>query len=70
VKIQYAPNGDIHIAYTIVGDGPLDLIVVSGAITNLEVLWENPDYRRFYEALGTFARVILRRRRIQTGHAL
>jgi pimeloyl-ACP methyl ester carboxylesterase len=59
VKIQYARNGDVHIAYTIVGDGPLDLIVVSGAITNLEVLWENPDYRRFHEELGTFARVIL-----------
>jgi class 3 adenylate cyclase len=59
VKIQYARNGDIHIAYTIVGEGPLDLVVVSGALTNLEVLWENPDYRRFHEGLGAFARVIL-----------
>ena len=59
MKIQYARNGDVHIAYTVVGDGPVDVVVVSGAITNLEVLWDNPDYRQFYEALGTFARVIL-----------
>jgi pimeloyl-ACP methyl ester carboxylesterase/8-oxo-dGTP pyrophosphatase MutT (NUDIX family) len=59
VNIQYARNGDLHIAYRVVGDGPVDLVVVAGSITNLEVLWENPDYRRFYETLGDFARVIV-----------
>src|SRR5439155_8844102 len=58
-ETRYATNGDIHIAYQVVGDGPLDLVYVAGAITNLDVLWENPDYRRFCERLASFTRLIL-----------
>ncbi|HEX6663791.1 MAG TPA: adenylate/guanylate cyclase domain-containing protein [Gaiellaceae bacterium] len=57
--IRYAQNGDVHIAYRVVGDGPLDLMLVAGAITNLDVLWEMPDYRRFCEELASFSRLIL-----------
>jgi class 3 adenylate cyclase len=57
--IRYAQNGDVHIAYRVVGDGPLDLVFVAGAITNLDVLWEMPDYRRFCEDLASFSRLIL-----------
>jgi class 3 adenylate cyclase len=57
--IQYAANGDVHIAYQVLGDGPLDLVFVAGAITNLEVLWEMSDYRRACERLASFARLIL-----------
>jgi pimeloyl-ACP methyl ester carboxylesterase len=57
--IQYAANGDIHIAYRIVGDGPLDLVIVAGAITNLELLWDLPEYRSLMEKLASFARVIM-----------
>jgi hypothetical protein len=44
--ISYATNGDIHLAYRTVGDGPHDLVLVGGAMTNLEVLWDVPEYRR------------------------
>ena len=54
--IQYAANGDVHIAYQVLGDGPLDLVFVAGAITNLEVLWEMSDYRRACERLASFSR--------------
>ena len=57
--IQYAANGDVHLAYQVLGDGPLDLVFVAGAITNLEVLWEMSDYRRACERLASFARLIL-----------
>jgi class 3 adenylate cyclase len=57
--IRYAQSGDVHIAYRVVGDGPLDLMLVAGAITNLDVLWEMPDYRRFCEDLASFSRLIL-----------
>jgi class 3 adenylate cyclase/esterase/lipase len=56
---HYAQNGDIHIAYWTIGDGPLDLVWVGGAISNLEVMWEDPDYRRFCERLASFTRLIL-----------
>ena len=56
--IRYAANGDIHLAYCTVGDGPLDLVLVHGSLTNLEVLWDIPEYRGYCERLASFARVI------------
>ena len=57
--IQYAANGDIHLAYQVIGDGPLDLVLRPGALTNLEVLWDIPDYRTSCERLASFSRLIL-----------
>jgi len=57
--VQYAANGDVHIAYRVLGEGPLDLVFVAGAITNLDVLWEMSDYRRACERLASFSRLIL-----------
>ena len=45
-------------AYTVSGEGPVDIVYVEGAFTHLEVSWEVPLYRRFCERLGEFARVI------------
>jgi pimeloyl-ACP methyl ester carboxylesterase len=56
---RYAENGEVHIAYQVLGEGPLDLICVMGSITNLNVLWEDPEYRRFCERLASFSRLIL-----------
>jgi class 3 adenylate cyclase len=56
--VQYAQSGDVHIAYRVLGDGPLDLVLVGGAITNLDVLWEFGDYRRACERMASFARLI------------
>jgi class 3 adenylate cyclase len=58
-RIDYARSGDVHIAYHVVGDGPLDIVFVDGFVTNRYVYWEEPWYRRFCERLGSFARVIL-----------
>jgi len=57
--IRYATNGDIHLAYQTIGDGPRDLVLVQGAITNLEVLWDIPEYRTYCEQLASFSRLIL-----------
>jgi pimeloyl-ACP methyl ester carboxylesterase len=57
--IRYARSGDVHVAYEVVGDGPVDIVCVEGSFTNRHVLWEQPSYRRFVERLGSFARVIL-----------
>ncbi|MGH2686846.1 MAG: adenylate/guanylate cyclase domain-containing protein [Actinomycetota bacterium] len=57
-KTHYARNGDVSIAYQIVGDGPFDLVVVPGSITHLEYFWTDPDCARFSERFASFARVI------------
>ncbi|HVP74479.1 MAG TPA: adenylate/guanylate cyclase domain-containing protein [Gaiellaceae bacterium] len=58
-QIAYARSGDVHVAYQVVGDGPVDIVLVGGFVTNLHVLWEDPGYRRFCERLGSFSRLLL-----------
>jgi class 3 adenylate cyclase/esterase/lipase len=57
-RTHYAKNGDIHIAYQVHGNGPFDLVLCGGSTTHLDVLWEEPAYRRFCEQLASFARLI------------
>lgn len=56
---RYAGNGDTRIAYQVVGHGPLDLVLVPGFPSNLEVLWEDPGYSRLVKRLSAFSRLIL-----------
>jgi pimeloyl-ACP methyl ester carboxylesterase len=58
-QIRYAKNGNVHIAYRVVGNGPLDLVVVPGWVSHLEAHWENPLVWRFAERLASFSRLIL-----------
>ena len=55
---RYARSGDTHIAYQVVGDGPLDLVFVMGWVSNLDYLWEGPS-ARFLTRLASFSRLIL-----------
>lgn len=58
-EIAYARNGNVNIAYQVVGDGPVDLAIVGGFVSHLEILWESPPTAHFLERLASFARVIL-----------
>jgi pimeloyl-ACP methyl ester carboxylesterase len=58
-ETRYARSGDVDIAYQVVGDGPIDLVVIPGWVSNVEVYWEEPSWARFTERLASFARVIL-----------
>ena len=40
VKTQYARSGDLHVAYQVVGEGPLDLVYVPGWVSHVELAWE------------------------------
>jgi pimeloyl-ACP methyl ester carboxylesterase/class 3 adenylate cyclase len=56
---RYALNGDVHIAYQVVGEGPIDLIYTAGIWSNLEIMWEWPAWARYLERLASFTRLIL-----------
>src|SRR6266851_208373 len=58
-ETRYAKSGDVHIAYQVVGDGPLDLIFVPGFVSNVELAWESPGPARFFSRLAAFSRLIL-----------
>jgi class 3 adenylate cyclase len=56
---HYAKSGDVRIAYQVVGDGPFDLVFVPGFISNLDLVWEEPNRARFFSRLASFSRLIL-----------
>ena len=56
---KFTQSGKVSIAYQVVGDGPLDLVVVPGFVSHLEQAWENPLYERFLWQLASFSRLIL-----------
>ena len=57
-KTRYAKSGDVHIAYQVVGEGPLDLVYVPGFVSHLEFEWEGPLSARFFQRLASFSRLI------------
>ena len=57
--VRFAQSGDVHVAYRVVGDGPIDLVYVQGTFTHLDVNWELPAYRRYCERLAEFTRLVL-----------
>ncbi len=57
---RYAVTDDgVHIAYQVVGDGPVDIVFVHAFVTHVELMWELPSFERLIRSLSSFARVIL-----------
>jgi class 3 adenylate cyclase len=57
-ETRYAKSGDVSIAYQVVGDGPMDLVLVPGFVSHLELDWEEPRSARFLGRLGSISRLI------------
>src|SRR3979490_1771700 len=57
-ETRYAQSGDVNIAYQVLGDGPIDIVLVPGLTSNIEMFHELPGYTATLESLGRFARVI------------
>jgi pimeloyl-ACP methyl ester carboxylesterase len=53
----------VHIAYQVLGSGPLDLVFVPGFVTNLEAVWQWPVSAAYLRRLATFSRVLIFDRR-------
>ena len=43
-ETRYARNGDVHIAYQVSGDGPIDVIMVPGFVSNVN--WPGNAFQR------------------------
>jgi class 3 adenylate cyclase len=57
--IQYTTAGGATIAFQVVGDGPVDLIVVPGFLSHVEASWDDPVLVRFNRRLAACSRLIL-----------
>lgn len=59
VDINYVQSGEVHIAYQVLGSGPVDLLVIHGWISHLEQMWEDPRIAQSLYRLADFSRLIL-----------
>src|SRR5438034_10737366 len=55
---EFARNGDVHIAYQVVGTGSPDLLLVDTWGHHVEAVWDFPDLARFLRRLSAFGRLI------------
>jgi class 3 adenylate cyclase/pimeloyl-ACP methyl ester carboxylesterase len=58
-ETKYARNGDVNIAYQVVGDGPRNLVLVPGFVSHLDLAWTEPSATRYLTQLASFARLII-----------
>jgi len=62
-ETRYARNGDVHIAYQVVGTGSRDIVLVPSWVSQVEHLWAQPLVSRMLRRLSSFARLIIFDRR-------
>ena len=63
-ETRYARTADgVHIAYQVLGNGPVDFVYVGPWFTHVEYRWELPRYARFLRKIASFSRLILFDRR-------
>jgi class 3 adenylate cyclase len=57
-ETRYARSGDVNIAYQVFGEGETPLVWIPGFAQHLELNWEEPNRRAWFEGLARFARVL------------
>ncbi|MHB8593843.1 MAG: adenylate/guanylate cyclase domain-containing protein, partial [Acidimicrobiales bacterium] len=57
-RTRYAKCGDVDIAYQVLGEGPIDLLVYTGAVIPIDCVDEEPTMARFQRRLASFSRLV------------
>ncbi len=57
-ETRYAKSDGVHIAYQAAGNGPLDVVMVPGFVSNVELVWDMPVFGSMLRRIGSFARVV------------
>ena len=58
-ETRYARSGDVSIAYQVIGDGELDLVLVHGWVSSFQPGWEGPRSRASTSGWRRSARLIM-----------
>ena len=56
---KYAKSGSLSIAYQVFGDGPEDVVLIPGWVSNIDLFWDEPVVARFLSDLSGVCRVLL-----------
>jgi hypothetical protein len=51
---EYARDGDVNIAYQVIGDGPPDLLFIPAFLSHLDLYWPAPETAAFFRRLAAF----------------
>ena len=57
--VRFVRSGEVSVAYQVLGEGPLDLVLVHGWVCSFHPGWERPQIARFYKRLAGMGRLIL-----------
>jgi len=58
-ETRYARNGEVHIAYQVFGDGQVTFVGLPGIVSNIELMWEDREFRLWLTGLASLARVVV-----------
>ena len=59
-ETRYARNGPVHLAYQVLGEGPVNLVgVSSGPGSHVDFMWMEPSAARWLRRLASFSRLII-----------
>ncbi len=58
-ETRFAKAGDLSIAYQVVGEGDVDVILVPQWLSNIEQYWDHPAASYFLRRIASFSRLIM-----------
>ncbi|TMK65889.1 MAG: adenylate/guanylate cyclase domain-containing protein [Actinobacteria bacterium] len=58
-ETRYAKKGETSIAYQVVGEGPVDLVLVSGIVSHMALFWSDPAASAMLRRLTSFSQLVL-----------
>jgi hypothetical protein len=56
-KTRYAHCVDLNLAYQVVGEGDVDIILVLSFVSHIELYWAHPAIKAFLDRVAAFARL-------------
>src|ERR1700688_4557417 len=64
-ETRYARKGDVPIAYQVFGEGEVTFVGLPGIVSNIELMWEDSEFRLWVTGLASLARVVVYHKRGQ-----
>jgi eukaryotic-like serine/threonine-protein kinase len=58
-RTRYADADGVSLAYQVIGDGPVDIVLLLGWLSHIELSWEHPTLAGFLRRLASFSRLIV-----------
>jgi pimeloyl-ACP methyl ester carboxylesterase len=56
--VRSARVGEVSLAFQVFGSGDRDVVVIPPMAHNIELMWERPEFRRIFDGMGRYARVV------------